>query len=144
MDVDDHPDSPPCTCASVRRAARRLTRLYDEALRPVGLRLTQFSILNVVSRTGTPDMSELADALDMERTTLTRNLRPMLAAGWLAVRPGRDRRRRRVAITDAGRAMLEGARPTWRAVELRIRAELGEAVVNELHRLNRAVLDLGR
>lgn len=148
MTGDDHPHSDPealrCTCASVRRAARRLTRLYDEALRPLGLRLTQYSMLNTVDRTGTPDIGELAELLETERTTLTRNLRPLLAAGWLRVSPGRDRRRRRVAITDAGRSMLAAARPAWRGVELRIRDDLGEGAVADLHRLNQAVLDLGR
>ena len=77
----------PCTCARLRRTARRLTRAYDRALRPSGLRLTQYSVLANVTRAGGLSITELAERLAMDRTTLTRNLRPLEAAGWVRVAP---------------------------------------------------------
>ncbi len=77
----------PCTCAAVRRLARRITHVYDRHLAELGLRITQYSLLsNVRARPGLP-MGDLAQRMGMDRSTLTRNLRPLVAAGW--VRTGR-------------------------------------------------------
>jgi DNA-binding MarR family transcriptional regulator len=131
MDVNDTQSPkgapPPCTCAMLRRTARRVTRIYDRALRPAGVRLTQYSVLANVARTGGLSISQLAGCLEMERTTLTRNLRPLVRAGWVIVARGNDRRQRSVGLTQAGRQVYEEAYPLWQAAERHLREELGDA-----------------
>ncbi len=106
-----------CTCFNLRKAARAVTRAYDEALKPSGLRATQFSLLGVVANRGPAGMTELARALVMERTTLTRNLKPLMDQGFLEAMDGADRRRRPIAITPRGRKALERALPAWRRAQ---------------------------
>ena len=129
----------PCTCAALRRTARRLTRAYDRALRPTGLRLTQYSVLANLTRAEGEGrgltVTDLAGRLAMDRTTLTRNLRPLEAAGWLRVSPGPDRRSRAVEITEEGRRVLEEAKPLWQAAERTFRQALGREEAAELRRL---------
>lgn len=124
-----------CTCAMLRRASRRVTLAYDEALKPLGLRLTQYSLLASVLRSGGMSITDLAERLAMERTTLTRNLRPLEAAGWLKVKPGPDRRSRAVEITATGRALIEEAFPRWQAAERDLRKSMGRAETAELRQL---------
>ena len=114
-----------CTGAALRRTARRVTQVYDDALKPVGLKLTQYIVLNALARVEQPSISDLADRLMMDRTTLTRNLRPLEAAGWTALRRGRDARSRVAVLTEEGRRVLEAARPLWRETELAVRGRLG-------------------
>jgi len=94
-----------------------MTRAYDEALRPSDLRTTQFSILVAVGLMGAPSMTQLAAAVALERTTLTRDLRPLSERGLVAVGPGEDRRSRVVELTDAGWAALAAAMPRWREAQ---------------------------
>lgn len=124
-----------CTCAVLRRTARRVTQAYDRALRPAGIKLTQYSVLANVRRDGGLSITELAERLAMDRTTLTRNLRPMERVGWIEVGPGPDRRRRAVRITAAGREVFEAAFPLWQAAERGLRRGLGRDTAAELRRL---------
>ncbi len=128
------PQESPCTCAVLRRTARRVTRVYDEALRPSGLRLTQYSLLANLEQAGGRSVTELADLLEMERTTLTRNLKPLAKAGLLRVAPGPDQRSRSVALTDEGRGALERAQPLWQEAERRLRRTLGRDASADLRR----------
>lgn len=114
-----------CTCAKIRRAARVLSRLYDEALAPAGLRVTQLSLLSAVQQLGDARISELADATGHERSTLTRTLRLLEQEGLVSLAGGDDLRTRRVSVTDRGRAAIERATPAWRAVQQRVGAALG-------------------
>lgn len=106
---------PRCTCLLLRKAARVVTQRHDDQLRPVGLRTTQFSLLaNLRHGTGL-SMGELAARMTMDRTTLTRNLRPLTEAGWVVSAPDpEDRRRTRRALSPAGRDVLRAAVPIWR------------------------------
>jgi DNA-binding MarR family transcriptional regulator len=126
-----------CTCARLRRLTRRVTALYDRELAPTGLRVTQFSLLATLRRQGGEagiTVSELAALMDMDRTTLTRNLRPLLAQGLAAlVADPADARVRRAAITTSGTAAFEAARPYWRAGQDFVNRTLGEADVAALH-----------
>ena len=124
-----------CTCAVLRRTARRVTQAYDRALRPAGIKLTQYSVLANVLRDGGLSITELAERLAMDRTTLTRNLRPLERAGWVEVGPGPDRRRRAVRITASGRRLFEAAFPLWQAAERGFRRGLGRDTAAELRRL---------
>src|SRR6516165_3867597 len=96
----------PCLCNALRQASRAVSRLYDEELRGVGLRTTQLSLLHDLARAGQVRQGDLVGLTCLEETTLTRNLRPLTAAGWVSVCCGNDRRERIVAITEAGTAKL--------------------------------------
>lgn len=129
------PPKTACTCGKLRRTARRLTQAYDRALKPAGLRLTQYSVLaNAALRPGL-SITDLAERMAMDRTTLTRNLRPLERAGWVRVAPGPDRRSRAVEITAAGRGVYERALPLWREAERAFRRGLGRDETAALHDL---------
>jgi DNA-binding MarR family transcriptional regulator len=125
-----------CTAAALRRAARLTTAVYDEALRPLGLKLTQYSLLINIRQAEAPSVTALSDRMMMDRTTLTRNLAPLRKAGWVQVGDS-DGRTRSIALTDAGQAVLRHAVPVWQAAEMQIRDRIG---VVESERL-RADLD---
>ena len=116
----------PCACASLRRAARAVTQRYDEALRPSGVRLTQFTLLQMLSLTGPLTQGALGDQLAMDSTTLSRTLQPVERAGWIRSRPGRDRRERYVEVTKAGLKTLSRVMPAWEAAQRDLRHRLGE------------------
>jgi len=105
----------PCMCASLRRASRALTQLYDDALRPLGLRATQFTVLQALSLAGKVSQGELGQLLVMDSTTLTRTLRILSAQGWIENRPGKDRRERWLRLTSAGHHQLKRATPAGNA-----------------------------
>ncbi|MFN4091028.1 MAG: MarR family winged helix-turn-helix transcriptional regulator [Alphaproteobacteria bacterium] len=131
-----------CTCFKLRRATRRVTQIYDRHLHPTGLRITQFGLLARL-RAAPLHMTELADRMGMDRTTLTRNLRPLERLGYVAVDPGEDRRTRTVAITPVGRLALSAAAPRWREAQAAVREALGPTLTEALHGLlDRAFADL--
>ncbi len=117
-----------CVCLGVQRAARGVARRYDEALKPLGLTSGQFSILSSMLRDSSEPIGALAELLGQERTTLTRNLRPLEAAGWIDAQPdAKDARVRRVRLTDKGRELVCAAIPIWRSAQRVSNARLGEA-----------------
>lgn len=101
-----------------------MTRAYDEALRPVGLRITQFSVLARLDGEGEARVRDLGAALEIEETTLTRSLATMEKQGWVSSRPGDDRRERYVFITPAGRKLFIKAVPSWKSAQQRVRGQL--------------------
>ncbi|MHA1151410.1 MAG: MarR family winged helix-turn-helix transcriptional regulator [Alphaproteobacteria bacterium] len=124
MDVTDPIN---CTCFGLRKAARAVTQMYDQALKPTGLRANQISLLFMAERSGPRGVGELAELMVMDRTTLTRNLKPLLDQGLLKSVEGVDRRRRPVAITAEGRAALTRALPYWREAQARLAGSLGRS-----------------
>lgn len=114
-----------CACGRLRRAARALTRLYDDAMAPAGLRVTQFSLLRTLAASGPLRISELAARQLLDRTALSRNLDPLLARGLIETLRGRDARTREVAITPAGRRGLRAADPHWQRAQSDVRGRLG-------------------
>jgi DNA-binding MarR family transcriptional regulator len=114
-----------CACFNVRKAARAVTQLYDRVLKPTGLRGTQFTLLIALSRRGDIGISQLADVLIMERTTLTRNLKPLVKQGLAAVAEGSDRRTRTVRITAQGQDKIRQAIPYWEEAQAVIAEGLG-------------------
>lgn len=135
-DVDNLAMTRFCMCASVRRAGRALTNLYDEILAPSGLRVTQFSLLAHLARMDEATLTHLAEVRGMDRTTLTRNLSLLERDGFVTVSAGADRRTRVVRITETGRAAMERALPFWQAAQAHVAAELGGerfgAILNEM------------
>lgn len=106
-----------CACFAVRRAARVVTQHYDRSLRPSGLRATQFTVLTMLTLGGPLPLSRVADRLGMERTTLTRNLRPLLAQGLVMIGHSDDRRVRTITITAKGHHAAVAALPHWRRAQ---------------------------
>jgi DNA-binding MarR family transcriptional regulator len=129
-EIADKPSG--CTCFKLRKLTRSMSRLYDQHLATAGLKITQYSLLANAAREALP-VTELAERLGTERTTLTRNLKPLIEAQWVALLPGADSRQRIVTITDAGRAKLAQAWPAWRAAQTEIEQLLGAATVRALH-----------
>ena len=121
-----------CACFAVRRAARVITQHYDWALRPSGLRTTQFTLLTMLALGGPMPLSRVADRLGMERTTLTRNLKPLLAGGLVSVGPGDDRRVRTIAITAKGQRAAVAALPRWRSAQRSVAGRLPAKVFGSL------------
>lgn len=122
-----------CACFAIRRAARVVTQHYDRALRPSGLRVTQFTMLTMLALSGPTPLKQVADRLAMERTTLTRNLRPLMANGLVTVEPGDDRRVRRIAVTAKGQRAAAAALPLWRSAQRAVATELSSTVLASLH-----------
>jgi DNA-binding MarR family transcriptional regulator len=122
----------PCLCGALRQASRAVSRLYDDELRGVGLRTTQYSLLSVLARAGPVRQGDLSGMTSLDETTLTRNLRPLLKAQWISVRSGDDRREKLVTITKAGKAKLAEGRPAWERAQTRIQALLPEGTWQRL------------
>jgi DNA-binding MarR family transcriptional regulator len=129
-----------CLCLHLQRAARAVGRQFDAALKPVGLNNGQFSILMALNRPEAPRVGELAPFLAMDRTTLTAILKPLERRGLILVSPDeKDRRSRRLRLTDKGRDILVRAVPIWRATHDAVDAVLtdtgGDGLRQELRRL---------
>jgi DNA-binding MarR family transcriptional regulator len=130
-----------CTNFKLRQLARRVSQLYDAELAKVGLKTTQYSLLSHVLRLGPIRPGELAAAMTMDASTLTRNLKPMIAAGLLELAPGDDGRSRSVRITAAGRDKRADAQRRWRVAQDALNERLGADTVIGLHALLDASLD---
>lgn len=114
-----------CACNKLRRSARIVTALYDDALAPAGLSVAQFSLLRMLQRAGPCSLSAFATATGHDRTTLNRTLRPLEEAGLIVSSPGKDQRARIVEITPKAREVMRRAQPRWQEAEARIDAALG-------------------
>ena len=135
--------SPACACGRLRRATRALTQLYDDAMAPAGLRVTQFSLLRTLARDGALRISDLAERLLLDRTALSRNLDPLVEQGFVDVRRGNDARTREAVLTRRGSAALRAATPYWARAQKVVAARLGRekldaliAVLGELESLH--------
>jgi DNA-binding MarR family transcriptional regulator len=129
----------PCMCASLRRASRALTQLYEEALRPTGLRVTQFTVLQTLSLAGEVTQRELGQILAMDSTTLTRTLTIMGRHGWIAKRRGEDRREWRMRLSKAGETQFKKALPHWEKAQKQLRRQLREGLSDNLMKLTQKV-----
>lgn len=127
------PSPADCTCFRVRSAARRVTQIYSKHLAPTGLRISQFSLLGFVTAQGPVTITELADLLATDRTTLTRNLRPLLSSGVIERATAADKRRHELVATPAGRALFKRALPLWAEAEQEVRLAMGTKLTADLH-----------
>lgn len=112
-------------CDALRRATRRVTQLYDRLLAPLGLRVTQYSLLYEVEQLEPISLISLAAAMVMDRSTLGRNIRPLEIDGYLAMSVGRDRRSKEVSLTESGRKILAEAEQLWGHAQAIFEAEIG-------------------
>ncbi len=124
-----------CICTHLRRAARGVSRHYDEALDGFGINVAQFSLLRHLQRLDKPSISSLAEAMGLDRSTLGRNLKVLEAEGLVAMAEGDDLRNRLVLLTEQGKARLLAAEPAWEQAQERLVDTLGEAQRDELVRL---------
>ena len=102
-----------CYCTQFRRASNSLTKIYDDALRPVGLRITQFSLLRALGRLGAATSTQLATEVALDRTTISRNVKLLIDAGWVDVEEAADKRERLLALNKAGQLAIKKAMPYW-------------------------------
>lgn len=125
-----------CTGLRLRALTRIVTRHYDAQLTTTGLRLTQYTLLSYLRSSGEMGHSALAQALGMDRTTLTRNLKPLVDAGWIAQRKtDTDARSTRLHLTEAGLAQWQQARPVWLSAQRSLNDTLGVERLAQLHQL---------
>jgi DNA-binding MarR family transcriptional regulator len=124
-----------CTCLRLRRTARRVTQIYDQMLEPAGLTLAQFSLIAHLYAGEGLSVGDLAEALDTDPTTLTRNLKPLIERRLVSVRQDEeDRRRRAIVLTPAGRGLLPVAYPLWRKAQAHMVRLLGESHTAQLNK----------
>ena len=124
-----------CVCLAVRTAARRITHGYDTALAGTGLRVTQFSLLVMAHHLGAPSMKRLAQMLNSDPTTITRNIQGLSKRRLLTLSPGRDLRERKVTLTEKGETILLRALPNWRAAQSDVVASLSRVELTRLRAL---------
>lgn len=124
-----------CTNAKLRQFMRRVAQHYDTELSQAGLKTTQYSLLSHVEKLGPIRPVDLAASMKMEASTLTRNLKPLVDAGWVTVTAGADARSRLVTLTDAGRTKRAEAKRQWRKAQNGINDLLGMGNVAALHAL---------
>lgn len=125
MSAADFTDVRLCTHASLRKAMRTVSQAYDEALKPSGLRATQFTLLSVLAKGGPMPLTRLAEIVVVDRTTLTRNLRPLERDGLVASKVTPDQRIRELSITAKGKRAVSKALPLWRKIQKRFVNGLG-------------------
>jgi DNA-binding MarR family transcriptional regulator len=133
-----------CLCATTRRAGRLLTRKYEEALRPSGLSVSQFELMAMLSRPERTDQSGLAALMEMDQTTLSRNLKVLLGQGWVDAAPDEsDGRRRCYTVSKTGARVLAEAKQCWEGVHGAMQARLGGEMGELLPVLER-IMDAAR
>lgn len=118
--------NPKCNCFNLRKATRAVTQYYDHCLEPAGIRATQFTLLVSMACVSAHTLTEMANALVMDRTTLTRNLKPLEKLGLIETIEARDKRSKAYALTQKGRESLAKGVPLWQGAQQRIAAQLGE------------------
>jgi DNA-binding MarR family transcriptional regulator len=131
-----------CACATLRRASRALTQTYELEMRKHGLRASQFTILQVLSRAGEITQGTLGEVLAMDSTTLTRTLKVMAGSGWIAQRPGKDRRERLVRLSSSGMKKMEEALPAWNKSQQDLRSKLGTNNWEQVETLLNQIVDV--
>jgi len=132
---------PDCACFNIRKASRIVTQAYAEAMSETGLRGTQFTVLVMVAAFESITITHLAENLVMDRTTLTRNLKPLEKQKLLEIIPGADRSTRVVQLTDAGHERLRTALPLWKRAQKKVSDIIGSArldnLINELRSIEK-------
>lgn len=110
-----------CLCTRLRRASRGVSKLYDDALSGVGLNAAQYSLLRHLQRLDQPSITDLAEAMGLERSTLGRNLRVLAGRGLVMLQGGTDQRNRLVALTEVGERLLGDALEAWQGVQVQLK-----------------------
>ncbi len=135
--------APVCVFRKTRETARKISRMYDDMLQPAGIKATQFTMLAAISLQGDATLTKLAESLGMERTTLSRNLKPLERSGLIEVSGEGYRRARSANITNKGIAVMEKALPLWKSAQnslkKRIGAETWDRIQHDLNKIGRLI-----
>lgn len=122
-----------CSCNMMRKSARKITQFYENNLREASIKPTQFSILAALANTGPIQLTQLADRLVLERTSLTRNLNVLERNTWIDIQPGEeDSRQRVVSLTRNGYKQLDCAIPYWQKAQKAIAKDMGQETITRL------------
>ena len=121
-----------CVAGSVRKLNRMVSAIYDGALAGAGLKTSQFSVLVAVANREKARPTELTELLQMDESTLSRNVERMCARGWLRLEPNEDRRSHLIEVTDKGQALIRKCLPAWRQAQAEVSKRLGTDSVAEL------------
>lgn len=124
-----------CICINLRRVSRLVTQCYDDALADAGIKITQFSLLREIGRSEPVALSKLADAVELDRTTLARNLAPLERDGFVVLTAGEDQRVTQIGLTRSGRAVIAKAMPLWERAQREIGARLSDEKLGQLKAL---------
>ena len=128
-----------CLHFALRRAARAITRRYDDALAEVGVSANQLTVLAILQAMGTLTVGELAEQAGVDVTTMTRTLQPLRRERLVSARPGKDRRTRRISLTAEGRSRLNRAHEVWQGLQVEVSAAMPPTLVRSLRRLEKAL-----
>jgi DNA-binding MarR family transcriptional regulator len=131
-----------CTCFGLRKASRALTQTYDDTLSQVGITVTQFTLLNAAVMARAMPISELADILVMDRTTLSRNLKPLVEGGYIDLVEGQDRRSKSIELSKKGIEALVKAIPIWEKMQEETINRLGRSNWKDLMKKLRATVEI--
>lgn len=124
-----------CYCAILRQAARKVTAVYDTALEPFGINLAQYSLLRTIERAAPLSLTRLGRLVELDRSTVGRNVRLIERLGLVQLAAGADQREATVALTEAGQALLARAEPAWRGAQAQVEARLGTETAGQLRAL---------
>ena len=131
-----HPKPPsPCYCLNLRRASRAVTQLYDDILKPSGLTVAQFGLLGNLEVAEQATINVFAKILRVDRTTLKRNMKPLIEAGFIELNPGQDSRTRQITLTQEGKDAVASGRALWREAQGTMKEYLGKEDLATLKRL---------
>ncbi len=128
-----NPGSLECTCYKLRQVTRLVSRAYDAFLVPCGISIGQFGMLETLKRMEGESISRVAHVLQMDRTTLTRNLTPLKKMGFVVMQTGSDKRERTLSLTTAGKRALAAAEPKWRDAQTSLEQQLGKRTLKSLN-----------
>jgi DNA-binding MarR family transcriptional regulator len=142
MSVMKTPFEDPCSCFYLRRAARIVTRQYAETMKAAGLKSSQFSILAMLTTHGELTITELADKMGLERTSMSRTLHPMEKDGLISVSDELDNRRRYITLTKQGQATFKKALPLWNKAQQQFTEQLGAEDMQTLKKLLKQTAEL--
>jgi len=138
--------NPKCSCFNLRKATRAVTQFYDHALEPAGIRATQFTLLVTLASVEAKTLTEMASTLVMDRTTLTRNLKPLEKMGLIQTVEPRDKRSKAYALTDKGKEVLNKGVPLWKGAQTKLLSHFGderyEKFLNELGGITKTISSL--
>jgi len=135
-------DRKACACTALRRLARHATAIYDSFLEPIGLKQTQYAVLARLDRLVHCNLSELAAACDLDVTSLSRGLRPLIAGGYVQAGRGNDDRTKRYELTTQGKRVLRRAYPRWNMAQNRLLARITPGQLQSLQDLSSALRSL--
>lgn len=124
-----------CHCIVLRKASRRVSSYYDEALAPLGVNIAQFSLLRNIDRMAPVSLTDLGARVELDRSTVGRNAKVLERMGLVEIRPGKDQREATLTVSDAGRAILKEGVPLWDAVQEDIEMRLGPDGIDQLREL---------